>query len=269
MKEEINRRYENDQAEWDRDYPERLKRRRFLLGLTALFLALIFLFTVIGSRLVVFSTPIFTFLRESWQLSDDPLVQEVRPAVVQIYVDIHSGNSRQLRGSGFNIAPAGLVVTNRHLLEDAVNVRVSFPGRGTFTASRWHLSNYVDLALIELDAGDLPSVEIAEELPVPGEELLVIGNPLQYTRVANKAVLSSYRSNPGRDFPHIVIKALIYPGNSGSPLFNEDGKVVGIVFATLRNSDDDETRGLAVDVRELIIFSDQIMPHTDLIHPVD
>ncbi|MDY6827590.1 MAG: trypsin-like peptidase domain-containing protein [Bacillota bacterium] len=232
-------------------------------------MALIFLFTVIGSRLAVFSSPVFTFLRESWLLSDDPLVQEVRPAVVQIYVDLKSGSRHQLRGSGFNIDPAGLVVTNRHLLEEAANVKVSFPGRGTFTARGWHLSDYVDLALIELDSRDLPAVGIAEEPPVPGEKLLVIGNPLQYARVANMAVLNGYRSNLGRDFPHIVIKALIYPGSSGSPLFNGDGKVVGIVFATLRNSDDNEIKGLAVDARELWIFLDQIMPHTDLFLPMD
>ncbi|HED23518.1 MAG TPA: serine protease [Firmicutes bacterium] len=269
LKEEINRRYENDQAEWDPEYPERRKRRRFLLGLIAFILVLAFLFTVIGSRLAVFRSPVFTFLRESWQLSDDPLVQEVRPAVVQVYVDLSSGSREQLRGSGFNIAPGGLVVTNRHLLEDAAGVRVSFSGRGTFTASRWYLSPFVDLALIELDAGDLPAVEVADQPPFPGEELLVIGNPLQHARVANRAVLSGYRANPGRELPHLVIKALIYPGSSGSPLFDKDGKVVGIVFATLRNSDDDEIRGLAVDARELLIFLDQIMPAAEKISPAD
>lgn len=203
----------------------------------------------------VFAGPSFTFLRESWALSDDPLVRESRQAVVQVFIDSRSGAAgRQWRGSGFNISQEGLVVTNRHLVQDASIIRVSFPGRGTFMGQKWHTSPYVDLAVIEIDGADLPAVPLAQKPPQPGEELLVIGNPLQFARVANRGVLIDYRVNPGRDFPHLVVEAAIYPGSSGSPLFNDWGEVVGVVFATLRNADPREVRGLAVDVRELDLF---------------
>ena len=57
--------------------------------------------------------------------------------------------------------------------------------------------------------------------------------------------------------PFLVIEALIYPGSSGSPVFNKQGKVVGVIFATLQSSDPVEVRGLAVDAAELKIFQEK------------
>lgn len=218
-------------------------------------LALIFFFTVTGRWLSVFSGPAFVFLRESWSLSDDPLVRELRQAVVQVYAETTPGSAqRQLRGSGFNISANGLIVTNRHLVDNATSIRISFPGHGTFSATGWAISPYADLAIITFRAADLPVVTIAT-LPVnPGDELLVIGNPLQFARIANKGFLVGYRENSGRDAPFLIVEALIYPGSSGSPLFNDQGEVIGVVFATLSSSDPSDVRGLAVDAAELRLF---------------
>lgn len=151
-----------------------------------------------------------------------------------------------------------MIVTNRHLLENAAAVRVSFPELGTYRAREWVVSQYVDLAVILLlEAEDLPVVTISDVPALPGEELLVIGNPLQFARIANKGVLVGYRDNSGREMPFLVIEALIYPGSSGSPVFNKQGKVVGVIFATLQSSDPVEVRGLAVDAAELKIFQEK------------
>lgn len=144
------------------------------------------------------------------------------------------------------------------MVEGASLVRVSFPGRGTFVAKSWEITPHVDLAVLEIEGVDLPEVPLAGEPPPPGRELLVIGNPLQFARIANRGLLVGHTENPGREFPYLVVEAAVYPGSSGSPLFNERGEVVGIIFATLRNQDPSGVRGLAVDVRELGLFLEEL-----------
>jgi len=254
IKEEINRKYEDESTEIN--YREVSRSRRFILGTTALVLALLFIVSVTGRFLYVFGGPAFTFLQESWALSDDPIVRESRGAVTRLYADGVPGvPGGHRRGTGFNIESDGLVVTNRHLVEGAGMVRVSFPGRGTFTAKNWHISEEVDLAIVEIDAEDLPVTQLSGRRASPGDEVLVIGNPMQFARIANKGEVIGYSEHPhDRDLPYLVIEAAIYPGSSGSPLFNEQGDVVGVVFATLRDRDPGEVRGLAVDVGEVEIL---------------
>jgi len=250
--EEINRKYENGEEE-----PLDSGRRRaakLAAKFVALLLALVFLFSVTGRWLAVFSGPSIAFLRESWALSSDPLVTELRKSVARISVENRPGTSEgSLQGSGFNIASSGLIVTNRHLVEDAAVIRVSFPDEGTFIAREWNVSYQSDLAYILLDGEDLPTLELSVELLQPGAEILVIGNPLQFARVANRGRLAGY-SQSGGSSPYLVIEAMVYPGSSGSPVFNLSGYVVGVVFAVLRNSEPSETLGLAVSSVELMRF---------------
>ncbi len=230
-----------------------------ILGTTALIVAFIFIFSITARWLQILTGPTFEFLQESWALADDPVVEETRSAVAVIYIDSAAGTAGgQRRGTGFNIDPGGLVVTNRHLLEDAAVVRISIPNRGTFIAKDWEISPHVDLAVIDIEGEDLPAVPLAGQPPHPGTELLVIGNPLQFARIANKGLLIDHHENPARDLPFLVVEAAIYPGSSGSPLFNQYGEVVGVVFATLRSRDPSEVKGLAVDVRELDLFLQDI-----------
>lgn len=254
--EEINLKYESHNREVDSSAFPRI--RRFFLGAVALLLALVFLFTVTGRWLSVFAGPSYSFLRESWALSGDPMIRELRKSVVQVYVESRSGGP-QLRGSGFIIDPDGLIATNRHLVENASAVRVSLSGKGTFSAQEWLISPHVDLAVIRLSADNLPAVTISDSAALPGDELLVIGNPLQFARIANKGILAGYLENFNRQTPFLVVDALIYPGSSGSPLFNGQGEVVGIIFATLQRSDPAEVRGLAVDIAELRLFLEEVI----------
>ncbi len=261
MIKEINRKYENnaDQATDIDDVVALSRSRRSVLGIIALVLALMFLFTVVGRGIYVFVGPPLEFLTESWSLSDDPVVLDSRESVVQVNVETRSGApGGQTRATGFNIDPGGLIVTNRHVIEDAMAVRVSFPGRGTYSAREIHVSPHVDLGLIELEAEDLPSVPLSGRSAQPGDELLIIGNPLQFARIANMGVLLGYAENHNRDIPILVVEAAVYPGSSGSPLFNEQGEVVGVVYATRSSNEPSEVIGLAVDVRELDIFLDDL-----------
>ena len=277
MKEDVNIIIDGDQGPDDReliadlnskyadqnDFPAEELRQKILrqaARVVALLLALIFFFTVTGRWLSVFSGPAYHFLKESWALSSDPLVTEVRGAVVQVFAETGAGSTRgSLRGSGFNIDEKGLVVTNRHLVENAALVRVSFPEHGSFLISEWFLSEVTDLALLYFDGDGLPAVPLSTSGLTIGQDVLVIGNPLQLARVANRGKVVAYRQAYGRELPHLVIEAMIYPGSSGSPVFNGRGEVGGIVFATLAGGDPDQVKGLAIDVGELKAILDVLM----------
>jgi serine protease Do len=250
---ELNRKYaDRDQ---DPSEPEKQKYLRLLVRGVALLLALVFLFTVTGRWLSVFTGPAYSFLRESWLLSSDPVVDQAKKAVVQVFVENRAGSLQgSLRGSGFNIREDGLIVTNRHLVEDAAIIRVTFPDRGLFAVSKWVASADEDLAVLLLQEGGLPFLPLAEVSFMPGEDVLVIGNPLQFARIANRGKVAGYRQVAGRETLYLVIEAMIYPGSSGSPVMNAEGEVGGIIFATLRNRDPEEVKGLAVDVSALKYF---------------
>jgi len=238
-----------------------------LVRLGALLLVLIFFLTLTGRWLAVFTGPALTLLRESYALAGEPLVRELRDAVVQIYADgTGASGSGRRRGSGFNIEPFGLIVTNRHLVENAALVRVSFSEQGTFLAERWVIYPQADLALVYLDLEDssLPVARLAgNELPQVGEELLVIGNPLQFTRLANRGELAGLRGQAGLEDPLLVIRAQLYPGSSGSPVFNEQGAVCGVVFAVARGAEPEEAYGLALPVAEVRRFLRAAGHHQD------
>ncbi|HSW36185.1 MAG TPA: trypsin-like peptidase domain-containing protein, partial [Candidatus Limnocylindrales bacterium] len=159
--EEINRQYDGNYEELT--VPAHRRRVFFFLKVVTLVLVAVFFFTVAARGLYIFTGPYLSLLRESWELAGDPSVQELREAVVLLSVENHAGVSpQQLSGTGFNIDSEGLIVTNRHLVEDAVSMTVSFPGRGIFVAADWFYSPVVDLAVVKLQAADLPVVKLSE-----------------------------------------------------------------------------------------------------------
>jgi len=87
----------------------------------------------------------------------------------------------------------------------------------------------------------------------------VIGNPLKFARIANRGRVAGYQQASNRELPYLLIEAMIYPGSSGSPVFNDRGEVVAIVFATMHSDKPEEVRGLAIDVRELIILLESMV----------
>ncbi|WP_178075216.1 trypsin-like peptidase domain-containing protein, partial [Pseudomonas sp. 2995-1] len=95
-----------------------------------------------------------------------------------------------------------------------------------------------------------------EESWDPGMSIYVIGNPLFFNFIANRGHIIDLTE--GRDVPFLMIDAPIYRGNSGSPVINEDGLVVGVVFATSRRDVDGERIrvGLAVPVEHLMNYLD-------------
>lgn len=134
-------------------------------------------------------------------------------------------------GSGFIISSDGYVITNHHVIKDADEVVVRLQDRRELTAKIIGSDKRSDIALIKLEATNLPVVRLgsSESLKV-GEWVLAIGSPFGFDHSATAGIVSAKgRSLPSDNYvPFIQTDVAINPGNSGGPLFNLNGEVVGV-----------------------------------------
>lgn len=165
------------------------------------------------------------------------LVKRVKPSVVAIAT--YDANGEPLMtGSGFFLRP-GQVVTNLHVVRGAVKAEIKtldgkgkvFPVNGTLA-----LDEEGDLALLNVD---MPlersrTTELASELPDEGEPIFVIGNPLKLEGSVSDGIVAAVREVPN-SYRIIQITAPISHGNSGSPVFNLKGEVIGVVTIKVTN----------------------------------
>ncbi len=134
-------------------------------------------------------------------------------------------------GSGFIISDDGYVLTNHHVVKDADEIIVKLSDRRELEAKLVGSDPRADVALLKMDAKNLPVVSIgsAEQLKV-GEWVLAIGSPFGFDQSVTAGIVSAKgRSLPGDNYvPFIQTDVAINPGNSGGPLFNMKGEVVGM-----------------------------------------
>lgn len=137
----------------------------------------------------------------------------------------------QSLGSGFIISPDGYILTNHHVVNNADEIIVKLTDRRELVAKLIGSDARTDIALLKVQATGLPSVTIGSpnDLKV-GEWVLAIGSPFGFDQSVTAGIVSAKgRSLPGGNYvPFIQTDVAINPGNSGGPLFNMDGKVVGI-----------------------------------------
>lgn len=134
-------------------------------------------------------------------------------------------------GSGFIISKDGYVITNNHVIKDADEVIVRMNDRREFVAEVIGTDVRSDLAVLKIEAEDLPTVTLgtSKNLEV-GEWVLAIGSPFGFDYSVTSGIISAIgRSLPNENYvPFIQTDAAINPGNSGGPLFNLDGEVIGV-----------------------------------------
>ena len=137
-------------------------------------------------------------------------------------------------GSGFIISPDGYILTNNHVVEGADEVTVRLQDRRTFTAKVVGTDPKYDIALLKVNDGDsLPTVSIGDSRSLkPGQWVLAIGSPFGFDYTVTQGIVSAIGRNLGSsDQPYtsfIQTDVPINRGNSGGPLFNLQGQVVGI-----------------------------------------
>jgi S1-C subfamily serine protease len=185
------------------------------------------------------------------------LFKETGPSVVTIFVFQKGGEGG---GTGFLVDREGIIATNHHVIEGASRVRIKFQNGAVFEDVEI-LDDVaaVDLALLKInlsapvDAGprvDAPPLALGDsEAVVVGEHAVSIGNPLGLEHTLTDGLISSRRMYDGR--PWIQFSAPISPGNSGGPLFNMRGEVIGISTATVTGFGRAQNLNLAVPVNEL------------------
>jgi serine protease Do len=137
----------------------------------------------------------------------------------------------QSLGSGFIISPDGFVITNHHVVKDADEIVVRLQDRRELLAKVVGSDKRSDIALLKIEADNLPVVRLGagENLKV-GEWVLAIGSPFGFDHSVTAGIVSAKgRSLPSDNYvPFIQTDVAINPGNSGGPLFDLDGRVVGV-----------------------------------------
>ena len=183
------------------------------------------------------------------------IYQEVAPSVVVVQ-DFQSSTSifnqvvyTQVQGSGFTYSLNGqdVIVTNYHVVDDSVNVTVTFQDGSSYTATVLGSDPYSDLAVLSTDApqSELVPVTIASSSTLQvGDQVIAIGSPYGLTGSMTTGIVSALNrtitedTTNGYDIADVIqTSTAINPGNSGGPLLNDQGQVVGITTAIISNSD--------------------------------
>jgi S1-C subfamily serine protease len=173
-------------------------------------------------------------------------VEKVGPAVVRIdtvkrTVDPMGGlfgrgpaiHQQQGQGSGFITRSDGVLLTNAHVVEGANEVHVTLPDGRSFTGKVLGADPLTDVAVVRVVASRLPVAPLGDSSKVrPGEWAIAIGNPLGLDNTVTAGIISAIqRTNAvgeGQRVPYIQTDAAVNPGNSGGPLINDRGQVIGI-----------------------------------------
>ncbi len=172
-------------------------------------------------------------------------------------------------GSGFIVSSDGLILTNAHVVREAKDVTVKLSDRREYPAKVLGLDTTTDIAVLKIDAKNLPVVRLgdARQLEV-GDRVLAIGAPYGLEQTATQGIVSAKgRSLPGDAVvPFIQTDAAVNPGNSGGPLFDGSGAVVGINAQIYSRSGGFQGLSFAIPINLALKVKDQIVATGHAVH---
>ncbi|HET9651549.1 MAG TPA: trypsin-like peptidase domain-containing protein, partial [Usitatibacter sp.] len=166
------------------------------------------------------------------------------------------------QGSGFIISPDGYILTNAHVVESADRVTVKLTDRREFKAKVVGKDRQTDVALIKIDAKDLPTVKLGSSSEANvGEWVVAIGSPFGFDNSVTAGIISATaRSLPSDNYvPFIQTDVAVNPGNSGGPLFNLAGEVIGINSQIYSRSGGFQGISFAVPIETALNVKDQLL----------
>ncbi|WP_116126277.1 S1C family serine protease [Lewinella sp. IMCC34183] len=179
-----------------------------------------------------------------------PAARRATPAVVHVNAQVEARDRATVKalfgredtdsptggeGSGVIYSANGYIITNYHVVQAADNITVTTSDRRRFTAEVVGMEPKTDLAVLKIDAVDLPFLEFADsDLAEPGQWVLAIGSPLKLTSTVTAGIVSAKGRNlsllrdPDAIESFIQTDAAVNPGNSGGPLVDTEGRLLGI-----------------------------------------
>ncbi len=172
---------------------------------------------------------------------DDPIFAFFKQALPQS-PDGQGATPRAMSGvgSGFIVSPNGLILTTAHVVDQSGDVTVRLTDRREFKAKIVAVDTQSDIAVIQIDATKLPTVKLGDSARVRvGEQVLTIGSPDSYQNTVTAGIVSATSRTlaDGSTFPFFQTDVSLNPDNSGGPVFNRAGEVVGIDVQVYADSD--------------------------------
>ncbi|MBT9493757.1 MAG: Do family serine endopeptidase [Paucibacter sp.] len=166
------------------------------------------------------------------------------------------------QGSGFIISSDGLILTNAHVVNGAKDVMIKLSDRREFPAKVLGIDKTTDIAVLRIEASDLPTVRLGDprQLEV-GDPVLAIGAPFGLEQTATQGIVSAKGRSLPNDavVPFIQTDAAVNPGNSGGPLFDGTGGVVGINSQIYSQSGGYQGLSFAIPINVALKIKDQIV----------
>ena len=207
---------------------------------------LVILLFIAGNLLPIFGLPSLDFIMASRELARDPKISGYMAAVSAVTADRRSG-------TGFNIDPQGLIITNYHIIEDAGQIDLRLKSGQDYAVIDWLSFPESDLVFIDIDVDELPYLTLAENPQTrPDDPVIIIGNPLGYFLIVVEATVMGMTNLEDMESPVLVLRGPVFKGHSGSPVINSDGQVIGIIFATAAGTTGDETIAFAISAAEIL-----------------
>jgi serine protease Do len=173
------------------------------------------------------------------------------------------------QGSGFIVSADGLILTNAHVVREAKEVTVKLSDRREFAAKVLGTDPATDIAVLRIDAKNLPTVRLGDARQVEvGDPVLAIGAPYGFEQSATQGIVSAKgRSLPGDAVvPFIQTDAAVNPGNSGGPLFAGNGDVIGINSQIYSQSGGFQGLSFSIPINLAMKVKDQIVTNGKVVH---
>lgn len=196
------------------------------------------------NRADAYESPDDTHLLDAYSRAVIRATERVSPSVVNIKVKkmARSRFGSGAGGSGFIVSPEGFIVTNCHVAEESEHMEVELQDGRSYNADLVGLDPYTDLAVLKIYTENLPYVSFLKDVELRvGQLAIAIGNPFGFQCTVTTGVISALgrtlQSRTGRMIDNVIqTDAALNPGNSGGPLVDSGGMVIGVNTAIIREA---------------------------------